>query len=1198
QPFRQDGPLLTVSQWDSLLRDCGFSGIEGLVHDYERAPSNSLLVSRSVLKSRVDKVDIVVIETSGSIISGADCVRACRKFEGMRANYLTWHEIQENDLEYAYFIILDNLEAPLLTCLDRTKYQALQRITHSAKSILWVAPGLYGTSPNSDLITGFSRVIAAEVPGLQFADLGIDDHSSQDLEELSSPDVVINQFRHCFLSESFMRDQDTEFVQRNGCVYVPRMVADQDIHRFISSEIEGLKPRKMPVADSGKCFQATLDEPGDLRALYFKERTFNAELREGEIQIEVQAAGLNFKDVAIAHGHIQGSGLGQECSGVVVNAGSESRLKPGDRVCAVVVGAYATQARVPWKQACQVPDSVSLSDAAGIPIIFLTAWYGLFELAKIGSDDKSILIHSAAGGLGQAAIMCAQVVGLEIYATVSTDEKADLLVARYGLERDHIFNSRTVAFGAQVMAATNNRGVDVVLNSLTGEQLRTSWDCLAPCGRFIEVGKKDINAVANLTMAPFERNLSFCAVDLGVICEHRLNLVHRMLNRIMDWFAKGKFRMSDPLVKIPLSQLGSGLRNLSTGKTMGKFIAEVRSGDEVDAITRTIEKPLAAADGTYVILGGTGGIGLSLCRFLVANGARSVLLVSRSGGSLEDTQHLIEESKEIHATVTVAKCDICNIGDVQALVSQAPSPIRGIIQATAVFKDSLFQNQSLEDFDEVLQSKVKGTWNVWNSLSQTPTGPSSLDFFIVLSSVSGVAGNRGQAAYAAANTFLDGFARMVQSKGINSASLALGVVRGIGILTDEMAEHLSRALGSYPMDEAKLWAVVKAAIKGLVGKHESGQVITGYNATDQWFTTYPRFALATHEYLESQKLRTSNLDYAGDDGTDVPISQRLRGASTHAVAVQLISEALKDKLASLLTIAKEDVVLERSLVSYGLDSLVSVELRHWLVRDLDAQISVFELLGTENLESLFTKKYASRPNHVVIATARDPKAAAKTFSAVPTASGSEIVSVALHTTSPSSAKEMISTLQSKNSIPHLDIVIANAGVSKHYATVLDSSIQEFRDHWEINTLGLVITFQAVCSLLAKANTPKFVVLSTMFATIGGMDDVPYPNAAYGSSKAAVNFVVRKIHFENEGLIAFPIHPGWVQTDQGNSGAKSFGMEHAPLTPEESVDGIVSKARILFVRLSFEADVLLQIDSATRENLGGVFESFDGKRFPW
>jgi len=226
--------------------------------------------------------------------------------------------------------------------------------------------------------------------------------------------------------------------------------------------------------------------------------------------------------------------------------------------------------------------------------------------------------------------------------------------------------------------------------------------------------------------------------------------------------------------------------------------------------------------------------------------------------------------------------------------------------------------------------------------------------------------------------------------------------------------------------------------------------------------------------------------------------------------------------------------------------------------------------------------YASRPDTVVVATTRDPSSASsKALSSISTGKGSKIIVVKLDADKENDAQAAVEELKTTHGITYIDTVIANAGIANYWGPTITTPVGAFQDHFNINTLGTITVFQATNPLLEKSASPKFVYISTVVGSIGDLEKWPLQGVAYGASKAAMNYVIRKIHIEHPQLTVFPIHPGWVQTDMGNDGAVANGLEEAPVTLKDSIDGMVSK-----------------IDVATRAETSGNFISFDSQSIAW
>jgi NADPH:quinone reductase-like Zn-dependent oxidoreductase len=290
---------------------------------------------------------------------------------------------------------------------------------------------------------------------------------------------------------------------------------------------------------------------------------------------------MNFKDVMIAMGQLSSDYIGIECSGIVSKVGSKvTDLSVGDRVSAMSEGAYATFTRNKATSAFKIPDGMSFETAATIPVVYCTAYYSLIDLGRL-CKGETVLIHAAAGGVGQAAIILSQMIGAEIFATVGSNEKKEFIMKEYGIAEDHIFYSRNTTFAKAIRRATNGRGVDVVLNSLAGDALRETWECMAHFGRFIEIGKRDIVNNARLDMATFEHNATFSSVDLTVIAAERPQLMQRLLSDVFLLLQTTKIRPVSPITIFSMAEVETAFRSLQSGKVHGKIVILPGPDDKV-----------------------------------------------------------------------------------------------------------------------------------------------------------------------------------------------------------------------------------------------------------------------------------------------------------------------------------------------------------------------------------------------------------------------------------------------------------------------------------------------------------------------------------------------------------------------------------------------------------------------------------------
>lgn len=480
-------------------------------------------------------------------------------------------------------IVLSELEKSIISSLDSETFQSIQKMTASASGILWAVKGAYTSSenPDAEMVIGMARSIRSETL-LKFVtlDLGV----TPQLSASGTAEKIVDVFKNVFSPDAPSVGIDMEYQERKGELLVPRIVDDADMNKFVQQETKTgtSAPDLQPFSQPGRPLKIAIETPGALDTLYFvDDLAVGSPLLDYEVEIEVKATSMNFKDIMISMGQLNSNYLGVECAGVISAIGSKvTDLAIGDRVCAMSEGAYATYTRCLGTSVQKISDSMSFEDASTIPVIFCTAFYSLFDLGRLVKDE-TVLIHAAAGGVGQAAIMLCKMIGAEVFATVGSIAKKDFLMTEYGIPEDHIFYSRNTSFAKSIKRSTNGQGVDLVLNSLAGDQLRETWDSLAHFGRFIEIGKRDIVGNSRLEMARFEHNALFASVDLTVVAAERPKIMKRLLKDVFALLEQGTIKPISPITVFPISEVESAFRTLQGGKIMGKIVIVPQSDCQV-----------------------------------------------------------------------------------------------------------------------------------------------------------------------------------------------------------------------------------------------------------------------------------------------------------------------------------------------------------------------------------------------------------------------------------------------------------------------------------------------------------------------------------------------------------------------------------------------------------------------------------------
>lgn len=471
-------------------------------------------------------------------------------------------------------VIVDRAKGSLLLDINERKLEVLKSIFAHAKGVLWITFGGSGNSKNPGVgaVTGILRTLRSENDGMSYAmcDVDADDFSKPELVQAISK-VFIKTFSNSNLSSSA---RDFEYAVQDGRITIPRLVEDRFAKKAIMTHLSKREPEEQPFWQESSCLCLDMGHLGLLDTFQFVySEAFSTDMHHDEVEIEVKAIGLNFHDLMVATGQIPDlDGYGLDCAGIVTKLGKATHsLSVSDRVCAIAPSSFANRVRISQTLVGVIPDTMTFEVGASIPSVFSTVYYCIYHAAHLRKDE-SILIHSAADGIGQACIKMAQLVGANIFATVGSEAKARFLEKTFGLPPSHILNSRTLDFRNQIMSLTEGKGVDVVINSLAGDALRESWRCLAMFGRFIELGKKDTIDNTRLGMAPFERSTSFINVGLDYLGRHRPELVGSILKKVIEMFSHGTLTPLEPITTFPMSAIEPAFRYMASGTHMGKIV--------------------------------------------------------------------------------------------------------------------------------------------------------------------------------------------------------------------------------------------------------------------------------------------------------------------------------------------------------------------------------------------------------------------------------------------------------------------------------------------------------------------------------------------------------------------------------------------------------------------------------------------------
>ncbi|MEU3662034.1 SDR family NAD(P)-dependent oxidoreductase [Streptomyces sp. NPDC032940] len=663
-----------------------------------------------------------------------------------------------------------------------------------------------------------------------------------------------------------------------------------------------LAPRlgRTPPQPTGRAWRLGIERKGSLDGLALLPSDGDRPLGAREVRVGIRAAGLNFRDVLIALGTYPGEApLGSEAAGVVLEVGADvTDLAPGDRVMGLLMDPFGPVGITDHRMIVPMPDGWSFTQAAAMPLVFLTAYYALSELAGVRSGER-LLVHAAAGGVGMAAVQLARHWGLEVYATASP-AKQDA-VHDSGVQDDRIASSRDLSFRERFLEVTGGAGVDVVLNALAGEFIDASLDLLPRGGRFLEMGKADIRSPESVAGAhPGVRYVSFDLLEAGP------DRIQEMLRELVSLFERGVLRHS-PVRTWDVRRGAEAFRFLREGRNVGKVVL-------------TVPAPLGA-EGTVLITGGTGGLGASFAQHFVREyGARDLLLVSRRGMAADGAEELVGELQAAGARVRVEACDVGDREEVARLIGSLERPLGAVVHAAGVLDDGVIESLTPEQVERVLRPKVDAALHLHEL-----TAGMDLSAFVLFSSVAALIGSPGQGNYAAANATLDALAAVRRAEGLPATSLAWGLwataggmAGGLGEAEIARLERMGTAalpteLGLELFDRAR---TVDAAVQVPVLLD-----LGALRSQAQAGLLPPLFRGLVRAQAQRQA-----------DGGGGSLAQRLAGVP-EAERAQVVVEVVVAQVAAVLGHASASAVdPERAFRELGIDSLGAVELRNRLTQ--------------------------------------------------------------------------------------------------------------------------------------------------------------------------------------------------------------------------------------------------------------------------
>lgn len=947
--LRPSHPLMSANTWNNVLSGQDFTSCECLssLQDTNESLGQSIFLARKPAEDKIensvsgtyvlfvnednlkDEITTVLKDRSEPI-----CVYKNNSYQKVNRNkYFVnpsdtsnfeqlLEDISKENINPTGFIHLWNTNNNFLSNADfDTVYQngcysVLHLINASTKQYLLTKPKLSiitrGAQPVDSVITnngllqtpllGLSKVISMEYPELNC--LRIDLDSTPNENEAS---LIIKEIETANTKEG-------QVAFRNGLRFVPRFT---DAAEIMSTHNEN--ELSIPSTDS---YELSISENKTLDGLYLQPKE-RMKPTDNEVEIKILASGLNFRDISMVLNTYGGliSPIGSECAGEVSAIGKNvTKFKVGDKVIAISAGSFSKYITLHENLVVHKPEYLTNQEAATVPINFLTAYHALHQLAKIKKGDY-VLIHSAAGGTGLAAVQIAQAAGAEVIGLASKP-KWDYLKS-VGVK--HVLNSRTLEFDKQVMEITNGKGVDIVFSSFVGEFIPKSLSVMNKGGRYLEIALADWNQEKVNKIRP---DISYFPINLATLYIDVPSFYADTMGMVLEMF-KSNMLHTVPIGEYSIKHSVDAFRFMQQAKHIGKIVIVPEAENES-------EKLNIHDNATYIITGGYGAIGLEVASWLVSNGAKHLVLLGRNQPNNEVAQQ-IEKLKQPNVEINIVRADVVDtaaLGNIIKNIDASPFPLKGIIHAAGVIMDdTIIAHQTKEHFKQVLDTKVIGSWNLHQL-----TLKHELDFFVLFSSMASMVGSIAQANYVAANSFLDGLAYYRKCQNLPALCINWGIWTDVGMavrIGSDRKEKRAQGLDVIKPDEG-----IKAFDR-VMRKNVTQIGIVPMDWTE--FSTTGALKHADNFMLHFATIGMERQHQRNADSDNKQILKQLKSL-TPAEQKQFLVNYLQELGSKVMGLQVSEIDPFKPLNQMGLDSLMSIELKNKVKIDLGVDINVVRFM--------------------------------------------------------------------------------------------------------------------------------------------------------------------------------------------------------------------------------------------------------------
>ncbi|KAF2752844.1 hypothetical protein EJ05DRAFT_234979 [Pseudovirgaria hyperparasitica] len=935
--------LLSEEQWSDLFQSSGFAGPHLVLHDFENPviQFNSIFCATTVADPDIDPVALqiphqpsVTLVTSGSHMElklGKRIQEEYSDFDYRPVCISTLEEVSESEgASNEQLVFLIDIYEPFLRTMTAVKFDLLRNVFRRAKHVIWVSSG-GGTAsdPNYGMIDGFVKVLRIEM-NVTVSTLTLE-CSKRSIEDQARH---VCQIVHAHGSCSPGVQEEYCIVDDN--IHIRRITEASPISGQMSAIANGTELKTQDTI-SARPFAIKRSADGRIRCESMSPG--HPTLRDNEIEIEVQALGL--EKTTLKHERFEPENDVPLCegSGVVTHVGHSVQLQRGDRVCFLAHVLPLSNVRVRQTQAVRFPNDMDYSTAATLPKDLLVSYVLTTKLLRINSNS-TVLIHGGSASFVRALLHIVQPLGPQLFITTETDCTTEELC-------QYQCTVLPTPCSSQYLFAMKPKGADVVIDIGMATGIDDASTYTSKFGQYFRL-RMDLDC--DLPQAQTS-NLSKHAIAFSMtydsILSHYYNEDNCLTSAAQYIRQQGMGHQKAPV--FALQDAEDALEMLKPGY-VEKTILELKNDDKITLHTPIADKAIFDATATYVVAGAFGALGQAVVRWMARNNAKYMILLSRSGARTPEAKMMLQDFRGAGIEVAAPICDISHYDTLRSVLSEisATMPrIKGCIQASGILNDKAYEKMDFEDWNSVTRPKVDGSWNLHEIL------PQGMDFFIMTSSLSGVLGQATQMNYAASSTYQDALARYRVSKGERAVSIDLGALLTGGLLDSIMLERFVRSGLYIPIPEQDVLALLEIYCRDgtLADSSSKCQVITGVKK--------PVDSVAEGHYLSealqtplwslmrvTHGRKTSTSGLAREDST---LKEQVNEAATDIEAAAIVTNALSERFASLLLLQVDKINPDKPFHSLGADSLVAIEVRNWTLKNFEVDIPVFDLLGDRTI---------------------------------------------------------------------------------------------------------------------------------------------------------------------------------------------------------------------------------------------------------